>query len=100
MVRQGVITEELRTGHLCKNILIRAVGLQDDIEIEYSTISLEPLEWFVLSTDGLHAILTNDEIVEVLSQSNTTSDACRQLIEATLTRDAPDNVTVICLRQI
>lgn len=92
LIDQGKITEEEKIDHPRKNMLIRAVGVEKDIEVDYFEIPLEGGK-LVLCTDGLHGCCTNQEILDTVN-SNEVEDAAKKLVDMALEKGGPDNITL------
>lgn len=95
--RIGLDDETLRT-HRMRNVLTMAIGVSQPLRVNSYQVSVEPGTEILLSTDGLHGVLTDEEIQAILSEAGTLEDRCRKLIETTRAKGAPDNVTVILVR--
>lgn len=92
LLERGLLSPEEAKDHPMKHVLARAVGVQEDLQIDAIRDMVETRDIFLLCSDGLYGVLGEDEIVEILRAKG--HDACDQLIEACLDRGAPDNVTV------
>lgn len=92
MIDRGLLEPEQAESHPMKHVLARAVGAEDTLEIDGIRDEAIPGDIFLLCSDGLHGVLSDVEIATLLDQlGQQSADA---LIEATLARGAPDNVTV------
>lgn len=98
LYRGGHITEEQMRESPYKNYITRCVGHKDRVELEHTPKKLEAGDWILMCTDGLTAVLQDDEIGEVLAESATPEEACKTLVERTIAGGAPDNVTVIAIK--
>ncbi|MDX1581967.1 MAG: Stp1/IreP family PP2C-type Ser/Thr phosphatase [Thermoanaerobaculia bacterium] len=95
MVKEGLLTSEEAEIHPRRNVLQRSMGVSAEVEIDISgPIDLEPGDRFVLCSDGLHGLVTGDEIAEVAGSGDINAAADR-FIELAMERGAHDNVTVI-----
>lgn len=92
LLERGLLSPEEAKDHPMKHVLARAVGVQEDLQIDAIRDSVESRDLFLLCSDGLYGVLDEHEIVEILKAKG--HDACDRLIEACLERGAPDNVTV------
>lgn len=95
MVERGIMSEEDALGHPMGHILSRAVGVQDEIEIDEVTGEVLPGDMFLLCSDGLHGYVDERDIARLLRGSP--ERASEALVELTLRNGAPDNVTVIAI---
>jgi serine/threonine protein phosphatase PrpC len=92
LLERGLLTPEEATDHPMKHVLARAVGVQEDLQIDAIRDFIESRDLFLLCSDGLYGVVGEDEIIRLLQEKG--HDACDHLIEACLERGAPDNVTV------
>ena len=94
MVRRGLISEEESKSHPKRHILTNALGISRDIRIDIETITTE-FEYLLLSSDGLHGVLDDYQIREILSTEADLPTLCDQLIDAANEAGGFDNITVI-----
>lgn len=77
--------------------LTRVVGSEREVEVDtYGPVSLEPGDVVLLCTDGLTAVVDDDELPGIVGERGAQA-AADALVEATLQRGAPDNVAVVVL---
>jgi serine/threonine protein phosphatase PrpC len=81
------------------NVITRAVGVEEDLELEIVTGSIEPGDVFVICSDGLTKHLHDDEIRHYAADRNARA-ACQILLELALERGGSDNVTVVVIRSL
>ncbi|MCL6471490.1 MAG: Stp1/IreP family PP2C-type Ser/Thr phosphatase [Firmicutes bacterium] len=95
MVKSGHLKPEEAEVHPQRSIITRAVGSEAEVKVD--TIVEEILfgDRFLLCTDGLNAMLSDDEIAEVLRDKTNITEACRELISWANDRGGKDNITVI-----
>ncbi|MBQ5989359.1 MAG: Stp1/IreP family PP2C-type Ser/Thr phosphatase [Oscillospiraceae bacterium] len=92
LMDQGKITEEETVNHPKKNMLIRAVGVDREIEVDYFETELQGAR-LLICTDGLHGCCTDEEIKKVLSGSDVET-AAKKLVDMALEKGGPDNITL------
>jgi serine/threonine protein phosphatase PrpC len=80
-----------------RNVITRAIGIDDHPELEIRDGVLRAGDVFVLCSDGLTTHVDDDEILEQVI-SATPQHACDALIGLTLSRGAVDNVTIVVVR--
>lgn len=97
MVRRGLITPEEARNHPRKNLITRALGASVDCEGELFQVRLEPDSMLLLCSDGLTNQVTDQEILFEALSGGEIDTCCRRLVDLTLRRGAPDNVTVVLL---
>jgi protein phosphatase len=89
-------TEEARTWPR-RNVITRAIGPYEDLELELTCGTLAPGDTFVICSDGLTNHVEDGEI-SALATDNPPQRAADLLISLTLDRGATDNVTAVVVR--
>lgn len=97
MVDQGVLRDDQKDGHPESNIVTRAVGYEDVVEVDALSVPIIPGDRLLLCSDGLTACLDDQSVAGVLATAEEPQRLCSQLIEASLSYGAPDNVSVIAV---
>jgi protein phosphatase len=92
-LKQGIISpaEAERSPH--KNVITRAVGSRDYVQVDTATFDVRGGDRFLLCSDGLHGYLVDDELVPILDQPLDRS--VQALIDLANTRGGRDNITAI-----
>jgi protein phosphatase len=97
LVAEGRLTpSEARTWPR-RNVITRAVGAREALELEISNGTLQAGDVFVLCSDGLTNHVEDHEILAAVA-AHAPQHACEALVDLTLLRGATDNVTVIAAR--
>ena len=94
----GLTEEQLRT-HPYRNVLTKAVGAEDSIEVETHIVEFSPQDLILLCSDGLHGVTGEEALVRGLEANGSLEEKCEALIESALEKGAPDNVTVVLVEQ-
>ena len=94
LVDQGEITKEEARNHPRSSWLTQALGFEDKLDVEASSIDLEAGDRLMLCSDGLHGELPDGEMLSLLG-SGAPSDAVWGLIEAANLAGGRDNITVV-----
>jgi protein phosphatase len=97
LVSRGLLTPEQAEGHPASNVITRAVGVVDTLEVDSETLAIAEDDIFLLCSDGLYRELDNDAIKACLL-SGDCRRACDELINAALAQGARDNVSVVVVR--
>ncbi|WP_322820555.1 PP2C family serine/threonine-protein phosphatase [Chloroflexus sp.] len=93
-VAAGLLTpEQARTSNI-RNIITRAIGHQSQVEVDIFREPLLPGDTVVLSTDGMHGLLSDEEIAAIASM-HPLDIASRRLVDEANARGGPDNITVV-----
>lgn len=95
MVASGSLDESEVTSHPRRHVLTQALGYPEYIEPQIAHVDLLPKDRYLLSSDGLHGVLTHEAIAKTMRQAGSPEEASSSLIDQTLQAGAPDNVTVI-----
>ena len=96
MVKQGQITQEEAERHPNKNIITRAVGVGDDVDVDYIETIYEKGDSILTCTDGLSNMVSSGEILSVVL-SNKIDEAVEILIERAVSEGGYDNITVTAI---
>ncbi|MEN8133419.1 MAG: bifunctional protein-serine/threonine kinase/phosphatase [Pseudomonadota bacterium] len=84
-----------------REFLVRAMGADPHIEIDYRCLAAEPGDLFVFTTDGVHDYLTRKELREVLGRDGCHLQACANaVVDTALQHGSQDNVSCQLLRVI
>ena len=99
-VRRGTMTPQEAEASLLQNILVRALGTQDHVEVDMDEQILLEGDALLLCSDGLTHMVTDAEIASTLATSKSAQAAAERLIELANRYGGVDNVTVIVLRAL
>jgi protein phosphatase len=92
-VRHGRITADEAKTHAMRNVLLRSIGIEPDVEVTVSTIDLRSGDRFLLCSDGLWGEVEDESIAEILAREDP-ADAVRLLVDLANENGGSDNVTV------
>ena len=95
LVDEGRISAEDALHHPQRNIVTRVLTGQEDDEPDLSVREARPGDRYLLCSDGLSDVLTDDTVAEVLVDAVDPGAAAERLIELALRAGAPDNVTCV-----
>lgn len=94
-VKMGVMTEDEARESSHKNIITRAIGHRERVDVDIFEIKLLPEDKLFLSSDGIHDYLADDEILDVLKTMEP-EPATKELISRALNAGSSDNVSAVC----
>ena len=98
LVSTGKLTEEEAKYHPRKNVLMRALGANNPIEIDIFDVENNATD-VLLCSDGLTNMLTDDQIEKVLAEEESVEGAVNKLIRKANARGGKDNISVAYLRK-
>jgi protein phosphatase len=92
-LKQGLITPQQARRSPHRNVITRAVGNREYVEVDTGVVALEPEDRFLLCSDGLHGYVRQDEIANVVHLGG--QAAVRRFIELANARGGKDNITAV-----
>jgi serine/threonine protein phosphatase PrpC len=92
-VKQGLISPEEAKTSPHRNVITRAVGNREYVEVDTTVVSMAPGDRFLLCSDGLHGYVELDEIAAVAALGS--EQAVERFIEIANGRGGRDNITAI-----
>jgi len=96
-IRAGTLTESAARAHPWRNIVTRALSGSEDLKVDIRELTLEPGDRLLLCSDGVFAVLADDQIGEILRQHADLCAVCDALITGANDGGGPDNVTAVVL---
>lgn len=97
LLEAGAISEDEAINHPHGNVITRAVGVEEDGLIDINVFNTQIGDTFLLCSDGLYNTVNDQQIVQVLAV-NDAQQAAQELVQASLSNGAPDNVSVIVVK--
>jgi serine/threonine protein phosphatase PrpC len=97
-VRAGRMTPEQAANHPSKNVISRALGAEQGVEVDMKTIEVEDGTEFLLCTDGITRHVSDNEIRQLLVVNGNLEEVCNELKQRCYERGAEDNLTVVIVR--
>ena len=98
LVSTGELTQEEAKYHPRKNVLMRALGANNPIEIDIFDVE-NTTDGILLCSDGLTNMITDEQIEKVLAEEKKASDAVSKLIKKANARGGTDNISVAYLKK-
>ena len=96
-VRAGTLTPSAARQHPWRNVVTRALSGGDDPEVDVTEVTPVAGERYLLCSDGLFAVATDELIREILARNEPLETICRQLVDMANERGGPDNITTLVL---
>ena len=101
---QSLVNQLLETGHITpeqakyfehSNVILQALGVQEEVEVQLSQVELRAGDRFLVCSDGLVGVVSDEEIAAVMGACDDLEEAARILIEMANSAGGPDNISVI-----
>jgi PPM family protein phosphatase len=96
--RQGRLTEEQAEEHPQRSIITRALGPEPDVNVDTMTFPARDGDIFLLCSDGLTTMVSDDEIQRILAEAKSLRSAVNRLVDAANRGGGRDNITAFAFR--
>jgi protein phosphatase len=94
-VRGGALTREQARLSERRNVITRSVGFEPEVDVDTGgPLELRPTDVVVLCSDGLHALVTDEDIADIV-RSYSSAEAAERLVGLSNERGGTDNISVI-----
>ena len=97
-VKAGYLSPEQARSHPLKSVVTRAVGGDHQVEVDVTELPAGSGDLFLMCSDGLTTMLTDDEIQQMLAVDGPLEERCKRLVDAANDKGGVDNITVILLQ--
>jgi protein phosphatase len=94
-VRAGRMTAAQAANHPSRNVISRALGAENSVEVDMKTIMFDGNTKFLLCSDGITRHINDFEIRELLLVNAAPADICAKMKEICYSRGAEDNLTAV-----
>jgi len=94
LLRSGQITKEDAENHPRKNVLLRALGTEEKVAMDISTIMFEEGDLLLLCSDGLSNKVSESEMAEVLKSGGNLEQKASRLVSLANEYGGEDNITL------
>ncbi len=95
LIELGQISPEEALTHPQRNVLYRAVGQAGTLEVDTYLQSMPSNSYLLLCSDGLWSVVSDQEIVKIISNAPSPQVACQRLIKAANEGGGEDNITAV-----
>ncbi len=100
MVKMGGIGREEARNHPDKNIITRAVGARDDVEVDFFHVELQTGDMVLLCSDGLTNMVDDETICQILKNGNSLRDRVEELVQTANSNGGRDNISAIVIEPL
>jgi PPM family protein phosphatase len=94
----GLITPEQAAQSTNKNLVTRALGVEDSVQTEVNEFRVEKGDVYLMCSDGLSDMITDDQICGILTSAATFDQASQQLVDAANAAGGRDNISVLLVK--
>ena len=91
------MTEE-ELARLPQNIITRALGMEPTVAVEVGAVEVKKGDTYLLCSDGLSGLLSNDEMLEAISLVEDAKEVCEVLVAMANEAGGVDNITALALK--
>ena len=98
LVKSGELTEEEAKNHPRKNVLMRALGASNNVEMDIFNVELG-VQGIFLCSDGLTNMLDDDQIMKVLNDEGSIEEKLEKLVFKANNRGGSDNISIAILNK-
>jgi PPM family protein phosphatase len=96
LVRSGDLTRDQAAEHPQKNLITRALGADEEVDVDTAILPIEAGDRILLCSDGLSDMVSEARISEILAEfPNDPEKTARSLLSAALDAGGNDNITVV-----
>jgi len=90
-------TDHVWEGAARSGVLTRALGVEEEARLDYTSQPIARHDRFLLCSDGVHGVLTPETIAEILRERSASADTARALVTTALRSGSNDNCTAMVL---
>jgi serine/threonine protein phosphatase PrpC len=101
-LEMGLISKEEAKNSPLRHVLTRNLGSVDTVNIDIFEIEPRQKDRFLLCTDGLTDLVSDEDILAIINHGNDPEHICQQLVDEANARGGHDNTTVslVCIEQL
>ncbi len=96
-LKAGTITREQAATSNYRNVITRAVGIQESVQVDTLIVDLLPADLFILCSDGLHGYLADDEVAPLVAAVSD-AELPKRFIDLANERGGKDNITTVVVK--
>jgi serine/threonine protein phosphatase PrpC len=98
LLKAGNITEEEAIHHSKKNLITRAVGYQEHVEVDIQITEIFESDILLMCTDGITNMISDLEVMEIIKSNDDINKNCNYIVEEANRRGGFDNSTLIIIK--
>lgn len=94
------MTEEEERNFPHKNVITRALGMRDNVQVDIKKVDIESGDRFLLCSDGLSGMLSDDEMAEIVTSHENLEQVVNELVDKANEAGGTDNITAMVVECI
>lgn len=96
LLQKGVITTEQAKNHPQKNLIIKAIGMEKDLDVDFDILEIREGDIFLLCSDGLNSMVSDEDMLHIIiKKKKDLQKAVEELIRVAKQAGGNDNITAI-----
>jgi protein phosphatase len=100
LIATNQITPQEARFHPQRNVIYRTIGDKPKIEVDISTVTLDPGDYLLLCSDGLSSMLDDQTILKHVLEAPTPQAACDALVDAANAAGGDDNISIVVVQVV
>ncbi|WNZ66011.1 MULTISPECIES: Stp1/IreP family PP2C-type Ser/Thr phosphatase [Myxococcus] len=96
-LKAGTITKDQAANSQYRNVITRAVGIQESVQVDTLIVDLVPGDMFILCSDGLHGYVEDEEVLPLIA-GIAPADLPKRFIDVANERGGKDNITAVVVK--
>lgn len=97
-IKAGQITKEQAKNFPHKNVIMRALGMKDNVLVDIQKRTARPGETYIICSDGLSDMVSDKDINEIINRGLTLDESAQILIDQANANGGKDNITVVMVQ--
>ncbi len=98
LVEKGVLDQEEAKTHPLRNQITRALGYEEQIQVDFYNLNVKKEDIYLFCTDGLTMKTSSDELLSLLTQKSELKEILGKMVELAIQRGGDDNITAIAVK--
>ncbi len=98
LIELDQLTSEEASQHPQKNVLYRAIGQSDNLEVDAITRRLPPESYLLLCSDGLWNMVSEEQLMDIIMNAESPQEACNRMVAIANEYGGPDNISAILIQ--
>jgi protein phosphatase len=94
-LEKGLLSEEQARNHEWRNLITKALGIRPEVEPDIVELNVQSGDVFIIATDGLHGLVSPQEILGEVEKTSNRQSAVEYLIAMANERGGHDNITLV-----